>query len=133
MSLIRYEPWSLIRSLHDDLDRLFEQRVDRDETSASVASWTPPVDIREEDERFVLHVDVPGVKPEDIEITMENGVLTIGGNRCRGPRRTATGASSGLRAGSSAASLCLTRQTPKPSGHPATTACSSLSFRSRHA
>lgn len=81
MSLIRYEPWSLIRSLHDDLDRLFEQRADRDETSASVASWTPPVDIREEEERFVLHVDVPGVKPEDIEITMENGVLTIGGNR----------------------------------------------------
>jgi HSP20 family protein len=39
------------------------------------------VDIREEEDRFVLHADIPGVKPEDIEVTMENGVLTISGSR----------------------------------------------------
>jgi HSP20 family protein len=81
MSLIRYQPWGLMRSLQEDLDRLFEQRLAMDETAGSVANWTPPVDIQEEDERFVLHADIPGVKPEDIEVTMENGVLTISGNR----------------------------------------------------
>ncbi len=81
MSMIRYQPWSLMRSLHDDLDRLFEQRLGMDETAGSVANWTPPVDIREEEGRFVLHADIPGVKPEDIEVTMENGVLTISGSR----------------------------------------------------
>lgn len=81
MSLIRYQPWGLMRSLHEDLDRLFEQRLGLDETSASVANWTPPVDIREEENRFLLHADIPGVKPEDIEVTMENGVLTISGTR----------------------------------------------------
>jgi HSP20 family protein len=81
MTLMRYQPWGLMRSLHDDLDRLFEQRLGIDETAGSVANWTPPVDIKEEEKRFVLHADIPGVKPENIEVTMENGVLTIAGSR----------------------------------------------------
>lgn len=81
MSLVRYQPWGLMRSLHDDLDRLFEQRLGMDDTAGSVANWTPPVDIREEENRFVLNADIPGVKPDDIEVTMENGVLTITGSR----------------------------------------------------
>jgi HSP20 family protein len=39
------------------------------------------VDIKEEAERFVIHADVPGVDPKDIEVTMEDGVLTIRGER----------------------------------------------------
>jgi HSP20 family protein len=81
MSLIRYQPWGLMRTLQEDLDRLFEHRLGMDETTGSVANWTPPVDIQEEDDRFVLHADIPGVKPEDIEVTMENGVLTLSGTR----------------------------------------------------
>ena len=81
MSLVRYQPWGLMRVLQDDLDRLFEQRLAADDTTGSVANWTPPVDIREEESRFVLHADIPGVNPGDIEVTMENGVLTISGSR----------------------------------------------------
>lgn len=81
MSLIRYQPWGLMRSLQDDIDRLFESRIPSDDTVSSTASWTPPVDIREEEERFVIHADIPGVAPEDIEVTMENGILTISGSR----------------------------------------------------
>lgn len=91
MSLVRYQPWGLMRSLHEDLDRLFEQRLGMDETSGSVANWTPPVDIREEEDRFVLHADIPGVKPEDIEVTMENGVLTIDGSRAETTREEQNG------------------------------------------
>jgi HSP20 family protein len=86
MTLMRYQPWGLMRSLHNDLDRLFEQRLGMDETAGSVANWTPPVDIKEEENRFVLHADIPGVKPEDIEVTMENGVLTITGSRAETER-----------------------------------------------
>jgi HSP20 family protein len=81
MSLVRYQPWGLVRSLQDDLDRLFEQRLGMDETAGSVANWTPPVDIQEDEGRFVLRADIPGVKTEDLEVTMENGVLTISGTR----------------------------------------------------
>ena len=47
----------------------------------SAADWVPAVDIKEEDTRFVIHADVPGVDPDDIEVRMEDGVLTIKGER----------------------------------------------------
>jgi len=74
MSIIRYEPWALLNRLHRELDQTFE-------TAARDASWSPAVDIHEEEQRFVLHADLPGVKPADIEITAEKGVLTLRGER----------------------------------------------------
>jgi len=84
MSLVRYEPWGLLNQLHGEIDRLFDARVpkygdDRDQLATS--DWVPAVDIREEENRYVIHADVPGVKPEDIEVHMENGVLSIKGQR----------------------------------------------------
>ena len=81
MHITRYQPFGLFRGLHEDLDRLVESRLAMDDTSSTVASWIPAVDIKEEKDRFVIRADVPGVKPEDIEITMEDGVLTIDGHR----------------------------------------------------
>ena len=45
------------------------------------ATWSPAVDIHEEAERFVVHADLPGVKPADIEITTDKGVLSLRGTR----------------------------------------------------
>ena len=78
--LVRNDPWTVMRHLHPGLERLFERRVE-DGTAGSVADWSPAVDIQEADERFVIHADVPGVSPENIEITMEDGVLTLKGIR----------------------------------------------------
>lgn len=81
--LVRHDPWSLMTRLQGDLDRILESRMRGvDDTSAgAVADWTPAVDIREEDNRFVLEADIPGIEPKDIEITMEDGVLTLKGRR----------------------------------------------------
>ena len=65
MSLVRFEPWSLV------------DRINRD----SHRTWVPAVDIFEEKERFVVRADVPGVNADDIEINMENAVLTVSGER----------------------------------------------------
>ncbi|MDQ2695874.1 MAG: Hsp20/alpha crystallin family protein [Pseudomonadota bacterium] len=85
MDLTRYDPFTRLTQLHKELDRLFDTRLGpgaADDNSNVVASdWTPAVDIKEEAQRFVLHADVPGVDPKDIEITMENGLLTIRGER----------------------------------------------------
>lgn len=84
MSVVRYEPWGLINQLHGEIDRLFDRRPSRhtDKHDRPAASdWMPAVDIREEDSRFVIHADVPGVKAEDIDVQMEKGVLTIKGQR----------------------------------------------------
>lgn len=82
MNVVFHEPWRLVNRLHRDLDRLMNApaAADGDETSALTA-WIPAVDIREEDKQFILHADLPGVDPDSIEVTLEQGVLTIRGRR----------------------------------------------------
>ena len=83
MLLTRYEPWSAMRQLQNEMSRVFDNAVAGAEDSSNVVTsrWTPAVDIREDAERFTITADVPGVEPKDIEVTMENGVLTIKGER----------------------------------------------------
>ena len=84
MSLVRYEPWNLLNQWPADISRLFDprmRRISEDGDQLATSDWTPAVDIREEENRYVIHADVPGVNPEDIEVNMEDGVLTIQGQR----------------------------------------------------
>lgn len=84
MNITRFEPWNLFDVMQRDLDRMAGRRmglVGRDDNGHSVADWVPAVDIIEASDRFVLKADVPGVKPEDIDVNMENGVLTVSGQR----------------------------------------------------
>ena len=80
MTLVTYEPWSLFNRLNRQLDQAFNKTTATDVSAPSV-SWIPHVDIYEESERFVVLADVPGVEAKDIDITAENGVLTIRGER----------------------------------------------------
>jgi HSP20 family protein len=68
MTIVRYEPWSLV----DRLTRQFE---------TARTAFLPAVDVHEETERYVVRADLPGVSPDDIEITAEDGVLTLKGER----------------------------------------------------
>jgi HSP20 family protein len=79
MAIARYEPWSLLHQLHRELDRAREGG--NGEGSAVTAEWAPAVDIKEEQDKFVLLADLPGVKPEEIDVSMEDGVLTIRGEK----------------------------------------------------
>ena len=84
MTVVRYEPWPLFNQLQSEINRLFESRVGggaEDSSTVVTSHWMPTVDIREDADRFVLFADIPGVDTKDIEITMENGVLTIRGER----------------------------------------------------
>jgi len=81
MTLVSYEPWSLFNRLHRQLDQAINKTSDTVVASAPGVSWIPRVDIYEEAERFVVLADVPGVEAKDIDITAENGVLTIRGER----------------------------------------------------
>lgn len=87
--LVKYDPWSLVGRLQSDLDRLVGQpsRYVDDATAGATTDWVPAVDIKEEDTRFLIEADIPGVTPGDIEITMEDGVLTLRGKR-EGESRT---------------------------------------------
>jgi HSP20 family protein len=74
MTVVRYEPWGLLNRWRRELD----QNID---TVARDASWTPAVDVHEEANQFVVRADLPGVKPADIEVTADKGVLTLRGER----------------------------------------------------
>ena len=63
--------------------RLFEV-ADGDPSGVVASEWAPRVDIREEDNRFVIAADIPGIDPKDIEINMDKGVLSIRGERKAG-------------------------------------------------
>lgn len=80
MSLVNYDPFFSVRQLQDDINRAFSGWSTND-TSSVTADWVPTVDINEFDDRFQLYVDVPGVDPKDVDITLESGVLTITGER----------------------------------------------------
>ena len=82
MNVVRYEPWTAMRRFQDDINRLFQDgRLDVERGGAIDSAWVPAADVREETDRYVILADVPGVEPESIEITMDNGVLTIKGER----------------------------------------------------
>lgn len=84
MSLIRYEPASVLNRLRDQLNRLYDPDYFPslwDEETTSTSNWIPSVDVREDDEKFVFLADLPGVDPKDIEVTCENGMLTIKGGK----------------------------------------------------
>ena len=85
MTITRYNPWQVQGSnFQDEIRNVFDRFFNADETDQSnvvTSQWTPRVDIKEEDNRFVILADIPGVDPKDIEITMEKGILSIKGER----------------------------------------------------
>lgn len=64
--------------LRREIDRLFEDTFGRGE---GASAWTPTVDVRESDNELSLEVELPGIRPEEVEITAENGVLMIRGEK----------------------------------------------------
>ena len=80
MSLIRYQPFNLFDNFNDDINRYFGNMRSRT-AAGQERNRAPAVDIREEENRYLLSADIPGVDRENIEIVVENGVLTLKGER----------------------------------------------------
>ncbi len=79
MAITRYEPWSLLSQLQKEL--LSSQDDKASEGLIATAEWVPSVDIKEAADKFIIYADIPGVKPEDIDVSMEAGVLTVRGKK----------------------------------------------------
>jgi HSP20 family protein len=84
MTTLTYQPWALARNMQSEFGRLLDTLgvKSEDNTTVETGVWIPPIDIKEEPHRFILYADLPGVDIlKDIEISMENDVLTIKGER----------------------------------------------------
>lgn len=86
MSLMNRNPFVLINELQRDLHRAFDNRLfpaltNNGDTALSNTVWSPAVDIHEDKDAYHVSVDLPGIKPEEIEVTAHNNVLSIRGTR----------------------------------------------------
>jgi HSP20 family protein len=86
MSLMRYpQAWPAQARVHDDLKQIFDRFLNNadnpDESAVVTSQWVPRVDIKEEANRFVILADLPGVDPQQVEVLMDKGILSIKGER----------------------------------------------------
>ena len=83
MSITRYDPFRDLRSLQEEVNRLFTGNMARafDEEGIARGSWSPTVDIYENKEQIVLEAELPGMKREDFDLSVENNVITLRGER----------------------------------------------------
>jgi HSP20 family protein len=70
-----------VSTLQDQINRLFNDAFTRSEGESNLTSWAPAVDIRETEHDLIVKGDLPGVDPKDLDIRVENNVLTIRGER----------------------------------------------------
>jgi HSP20 family protein len=84
MALIRWEPARELNSLQSEMNRLFNTFFDVPAGGANGATlrrWVPAMDLVETEDRYVLRADLPGLSEGDINIEVENNVLTVSGER----------------------------------------------------
>ena len=80
--LTRWEPMKELGTLREEMERAFRHTFGPQPDDAPLAGvWSPSLDVEETDSAFEVYVEAPGVKPDDIEITLEEGVLSISGER----------------------------------------------------
>lgn len=84
MALVRWDPFRELEEVSDRLNRMFARPATRTanaKETMTVADWTPAVDISESEGEYQIKAEIPDVKKEDVKVTLEDGVLTIQGER----------------------------------------------------
>ena len=83
MAVARWNPWNDLFDLHNQVDQLFQTLAEPSRTSdgGQTDFIGLPVDIRQTDGEFVIEASVPGLEPDQVEVTFDDGVLTIRGHR----------------------------------------------------
>jgi HSP20 family protein len=79
-TISRFEPFRT-HSLQEQIGRLFNEAFERSADESSITTWAPAVDIFETEHELVVKADLPDIKPEELDIRVENNILTIRGER----------------------------------------------------
>ncbi len=82
MSMRRWDPWRELMRMQDELSRTF-QRVFGPTPEAEEALWSPAADVFEKENKIIVRLDLPEVKPEDIDVSVVDNTLRIKGERKR--------------------------------------------------
>jgi HSP20 family protein len=77
----RWNPSQQVAAAREPLFRLFDTFFNDNGEDLATRTWTPPVDIQETDDAYHIHAELPGLTKDDIQITLENNVLRLSGER----------------------------------------------------
>jgi HSP20 family protein len=80
-TLTRWEPFRGVTTLQDQINRVFNDAFERTGEDGTLTAWAPAVDIYETEHELVVKADLPDVDPKDLDIRVENNILTIRGER----------------------------------------------------
>ncbi|MGC2768164.1 MAG: Hsp20/alpha crystallin family protein [Candidatus Acidiferrum sp.] len=80
-TLTHFQPFRGVSTLQDQIHRLFDGAFDPASDEANLTPWAPAVDIFETEQNLVVKADLPDLKPEELDIRVENNILTIRGER----------------------------------------------------
>lgn len=82
MSITRWDPFQNLTSLQEQVNRLFETSFPgRRSDNSTLTAWAPTVDIYETENELVLKADLPDINDKDLDVRVENNMLTIRGER----------------------------------------------------
>ena len=83
MSIQRYDPFRDLRTLQEEVNRLFTGNAARafDDEGIARGSWNPNVDIYENKDQIVIEAELPGMAREDFDLSVENNIITLRGER----------------------------------------------------
>jgi HSP20 family protein len=83
MTIVRYDPFRDLRTLQEEVNRLFSTNLTRafDDEGIARGTWAPSVDIYENKDQIVLEAELPGMNQEDFDLSVENNVITLRGER----------------------------------------------------
>jgi HSP20 family protein len=90
--VVRWDPFRDLMSIQNELNRLFDRTMSgsgsepqgdgrHELATASQRSWVPPLDVYEADDKIELSLDLPGIEPENVDVTVEDSTLTVSGSR----------------------------------------------------
>jgi HSP20 family protein len=79
MVLRRWDPFQELRQMQENMDRLWHSFGTGGGETGNVENWAIPLDVVQQGDNFIVKASVPGVNPEDIDVSIENDVLTIRG------------------------------------------------------
>jgi HSP20 family protein len=80
MVLRRWEPFGELRRMQENMDRLWKGFYNGGENGGEMERWAIPLDVKEEGDNIVVQASMPGVDSKDVDVTIENDVLTIKGH-----------------------------------------------------
>src|SRR5205823_2651640 len=80
-SVIRWDPFRDLMSIQSELNRLYGRTYAGGDAGVGAGAWVPPLDIYETGDRFVVTVELPGVEPDSVDLSVEDSTLTIQGER----------------------------------------------------